>query len=1034
MLSKTRTFLRRVPIRARGGFVLQPEAGGPATREEREQLEKAKIAPSPERKRVSKQKFIPGRSKVPTSKNASSHSSTTAVNANASTSSTSRSASNAVNPNTSASSTSRSIANAITARDTGSANPPSANSEEDALDVEVVDGPAVNEKNLSAAAREARLVAPLYEGKVAISRAAKASVFGWTLAEGYEGFKYVSSFRKGDKGYIKESWKCLKCGQPKTASGQGKPTNLKKHAKICSGPKDEAARARLSAANEADAEKASAAAQSTTLAGSYNGQSVTGWLSAHQALNTDLARRLGLISVIKNALPFTHLASDENKAMVRSLDHRATTSMKGAKAVRSDLKRFHSILSADLIKEIRGIDSLIALQHDAWTNRGFQHSFVAIVGSYVDSQWIYHERLLSFDVVRQKHTGATFAGHLVRTLKALDLDDKWYGCVTSDSAGTNIRMMDLLQEDLMKEGMQERSSGEASDDAAMGKMMRKSCSAFPKASLRNYGYWNPGDCKILCLNHHINLEIRDGFTSFGVNVKTKTQQKVLDIRPKPHIAVFDENGDRVAMDSAVDMDGATDDDGDEDEEDLSEKGDGEDLGNESGAEIDGNVSDEEEDDDESVMEPDKDDIGSDDGGGPGAEEEEDSDDGDGKDAADDDTESGRRGTRSPLNAVKKLEHFSTWIHRGGQRRADFRARMHKEYHKDPELANAPFPPKPNKTRWNSHYAMIRAALKIREAIDAHCRASIGVRGEKIGKYLLTDVQWRQLNVLEPTLRLAGAVTKKMEKSEGTLYAVLDHHASLRDDIARHIRTTSKDASLDDQTKAEVIKFLNAVEAKLRNYRDIALKNRTVLAATLLHPDNRKLFKLSYPKYRIKAEEAVRSLLIELVDITSKEPPPALQPAATSTKNVERLSPCSAARARREQEAAAEETEDEVEDDDEVTKYLNPEICPWRATDGTPYKWWRDNEALFPNVSKLARIILAIPGSSSAVERVFSQAALVSTNRRGSLSSGTISELVKTRHWLNHGANQLAGLPPQALNVAHTHERLPHPEDKYFRKK
>ncbi|CAD6942543.1 unnamed protein product, partial [Tilletia controversa] len=87
---------------------------------------------------------------------------------------------------------------------------------------------------LTQSAREAKLGAPMYEGDIPLSRAAKASLLGWTVAEGYEGFKYISTFKKGDK--IKESWLCLKCGEPKTASMQGKPTNLKLHLGSCNGP------------------------------------------------------------------------------------------------------------------------------------------------------------------------------------------------------------------------------------------------------------------------------------------------------------------------------------------------------------------------------------------------------------------------------------------------------------------------------------------------------------------------------------------------------------------------------------------------------------------------------------------------------------------------------------------------------------------------------------------------------------------------------------------------------------------------------
>ncbi|KAE8237673.1 hypothetical protein A4X13_0g8675, partial [Tilletia indica] len=262
-----------------------------------------------------------------------------------------------------------------------------------------------------------------------------------------------------------------------------------------------------------------------------------------------------------------------------------------------------------------------------------------------------------------------------------------------------------------------------------------------------------------------------------------------------------------------------------------------------------------------------------------------------------------------------------------------------------------------------------------------------------------------------------------------------YHASLRDDIARHLSLTASNQELDQETRTEIGKFLNAMESKLRKYRNIALRNRIILAATLIHPDNRTLFKTSYPSYRGRAETALRELLEELVDSQSAESSPALIVAQLPPIGAEPPSPCSAARARREE--AAEESAASMGDEhqeDEVARYLSPKNCPWRASDLTPYKWWRDNEAMFPTIAKLARIILAIPGSSSAVERVFSQAALVSTNRRASLSAASISRLVTTRHWLLTGADELAGLSEQSLKVAHSHERLPNPEDTKRKKK
>ncbi|CAD7067270.1 unnamed protein product, partial [Tilletia caries] len=293
-------------------------------------------------------------------------------------------------------------------------------------------------KEPSASAQETKLAAPLYEDDIPLSRAAKASKFGWTVAEGYEGFKYLSSFWKAGK--IKESWLCLRCNKPKTASEQGKPTNLKTHLQFCKGSQNTTVAAGSANVAPAGDEGQDAVLGSSTLAGgSYRGTSVSGWLNAHQALDIDLTRRLALVCVVRNALPFTLMSSTSMKAVIRSLDHRATISFKSASTIRRDLETFHTQLRNNLKRELHGIDTLMSVQHDGWTNKGFQHSFLAIIGSYVNKEWQYQERLLSFDVVKDKYCGATFAGHLVRTINALKLDDSWYGAVTSDSAGTNTR-------------------------------------------------------------------------------------------------------------------------------------------------------------------------------------------------------------------------------------------------------------------------------------------------------------------------------------------------------------------------------------------------------------------------------------------------------------------------------------------------------------------------------------------------------------------------------------------------------------------
>jgi hAT family C-terminal dimerisation region len=82
--------------------------------------------------------------------------------------------------------------------------------------------------------------------------------------------------------------------------------------------------------------------------------------------------------------------------------------------------------------------------------------------------------------------------------------------------------------------------------------------------------------------------------------------------------------------------------------------------------------------------------------------------------------------------------------------------------------------------------------------------------------------------------------------------------------------------------------------------------------------------------------------------------------------------------------------------------VNAEISSFRkraplahstAEPGNPLQWWMEREAQFPILSKLARQVLAIPATSAASERVFSQAGQIARAARNRLDVGNASQLV-----------------------------------------
>ena len=85
----------------------------------------------------------------------------------------------------------------------------------------------------------------------------------------------------------------------------------------------------------------------------------------------------------------------------------------------------------------------------------------------------------------------------------------------------------------------------------------------------------------------------------------------------------------------------------------------------------------------------------------------------------------------------------------------------------------------------------------------------------------------------------------------------------------------------------------------------------------------------------------------------------------------------------------------IQTKDEVDLYIDLQLKK-DETYTNPLTFWEQNQSRFPYLSKLARKIFAIPCSSAAVEREFSAAGQVITQRRSSLEPSTINDILFLR--------------------------------------
>jgi hypothetical protein len=77
-----------------------------------------------------------------------------------------------------------------------------------------------------------------------------------------------------------------------------------------------------------------------------------------------------------------------------------------------------------------------------------------------------------------------------------------------------------------------------------------------------------------------------------------------------------------------------------------------------------------------------------------------------------------------------------------------------------------------------------------------------------------------------------------------------------------------------------------------------------------------------------------------------------------------------------------------------------------ANNGNPLLFWKEHEKLLPNMSKLAKQIFSIPASSTAVERIFSSAGVVISQRRTSINPSTVNDIILIRSAANRSKKNI----------------------------
>lgn len=278
------------------------------------------------------------------------------------------------------------------------------------------------------------------------------------------------------------------------------------------------------------------------------------------------------------------------------------------------------------------------------------------------------------------------------------------------------------------------------------------------------------------------------------------------------------------------------------------------------------------------------------------------------------------------------------------------------------------------TRWNSTYYMIDRLLELEDAV----KATIALLDTHLET--LNAEEWSLLKELRKILNPFESATKAVSGEKymsGSLVIVLTNGLK---DVCKKLSKV-KNVS---RTSKNVLKILQTEI----NTRLGKVEESDVLAAcTFLDPRFKNLpFQDQQASDRVK--KTITALVSEQIAEKSADTVHLQVNLTPTTSDENALSVWETFDA----VAAAHQPQGTVSSkaDAEVQRYLDDDLLP-RHMD--PLKWWLEHAVLYPNLSNIVQQKYCALGTSVPCERLFSKAGIFLNERRSSLSSNKVKQLV-----------------------------------------
>ncbi|KAF0354785.1 zinc finger bed domain-containing protein ricesleeper 2-like [Gigaspora margarita] len=263
--------------------------------------------------------------------------------------------------------------------------------------------------------------------------------------------------------------------------------------------------------------------------------------------------------------------------------------------------------------------------------------------------------------------------------------------------------------------------------------------------------------------------------------------------------------------------------------------------------------------------------------------------------------------------------------------------------------------------------MIERALNLQQALD-----DLVMTDKSLIKYSLTNNEWTKLEQIKKLLKCFKDATLEISASS---YPTLSYTIPIYNYLIDLIEKFLKEESYSN----DIINAIDKAKLKLQKYYPTT-NGLAYITAAIIDPR----LKLDYFKDQDFDEETIEIYQQQIINLwKTKYMPTQNQNNNQATNKSSGLMAYMVKKKRH-------------NDLDELIKFLKepPSNC-----DIDILTFWKLHETDYPNLARIARDFLAIPGTSVPVERIFSNSADLISSKRHSLNPETIKICMCLKSWL-----------------------------------